>query len=1028
MKKALIGILILIPIIILLVVSLATNILVANAHIAVEKLTIKNLQTNEEAFDLSFQLDDVKAGTIDLLQYVYVDIYPRYANSYTLEWRISGNVTYTDEKYEDEYNQYVAQRDELRKTVEEEVGSGKISSAHQEAYDISFGKYYYDTAKVVENMLDILLEVKYPAVALVDDNGDEANINTSGKLNVHSYCNFTVELSAENVSKTLSISVVGFDVEQVKLNRTDGKTDNVLKLGDSLRLSPSYTPIDSIVNKTVWSSSDESVAKVDENGVVKAVGVGSATIKLDAGVHSTEESDDIQYVSAEYEIQVETNGASSIFGSKLVTSKTSLSLDEIGLIESEISEVEGGEYKNGFLTISEKKARITLKDGRQLSIENCPNGAITIGNSTFFDKENGYILSVGENSLKLSAVWTDMLETSLVDGVTWTSSDENIATVDNSGNVVGISDGVVTITAKRAEFSCAIQLNVRKKLSSIQLRTSDASLSIGLARETVFASNRYDTSDVNNTHKVENFVYVIVQGQPNSEDYDVLKAFYSAYDFEIVSGGEYAYFDNNEVNKLVFKSSLEGKGKQNIVVRVKAKYPKYETNTRFTQEDVTIKAVFGVEVNDIIDARRAVYDQREYAMADDNVIEGKLVFEHYGAEDGERYFVNTAPKSKQLYAMVFASSFGYELDEYGNAENTIGYDNNLIFYGDVYGNNNIFSAKRQQISTHLFRVMWSGVTISNCVFRANDIGKEGSLTSAEDTTGFSGNVCEVISADNDENGQGGTRVEDVVFEYSIIENAKTGVSIFNADVQLKGCIIRNLTKAGVYAPARMLEYQKGFIPWYVHLDLHNVICSNTLGSFMSVAYEAYTVEKGSNGNVGRFIKDDLVKNEEYFIENFYNKGINIEVNQTGFLETYNWQNLKNATLISTGETWADNLIGSVAGDMLDSLSYFDKFKYVEGDQKYVHMGFIVSGVGLKQGIMDAPTYLKLNMADDRFHEIDVPKIIDLDELGNTDGLILSAGKLLKDMSVKMYCYDNECSLTPFTTYQVNALLVERLHG
>lgn len=1035
MKKVLIGILILIPIIVLLVVALATNILYANAHIAVERLTIKSIGSSNEVFDLSFRFDEIdkETGVIDLSEYVWVDVYPHYANAYTLEWRIAGNVIYTDEKYEKEYTDYLKERDVLRKAIENHVGDAKgdvskIDDDYKEAYSTAFAKYYYDTSMVIEYMLDILIKKQYPAVCVVDDDNQEVNISTAGKIQVSSYCNFTLEISAENVSRTLSISIVGYDVEQVALHAV-GKEDNALNVGESVRLAPSYTPIDSIVNYTKWESSDESILKVDDNGVVKAVGKGSAKIILYASVFSSESEDEIRYKTGEIAIEVTQNGASSIFGNQVVTAKSTLTLDEVGISKDDIAidKCEGVSIDaSGNITLLGSAHRIVLKNNKTFSIIKCGESDIAIDNMNFYNNESGYVLAVGENTLTLNLVWVDMLRQDEfdLDNVMWKSSNENIATVDEQGSVVGVGDGIVTITASYGTSECSITLNVRRKLASIQLRTSDESLAVGLARETVFASQRYENSDKNDNSKVSNYEYILVQGQPDTDDQDMLKEFYRAYEFEIISGGEYAYLDSVESNKLIFKQSLEGKGKQSIVVRVIVKYPKNETNTRFTQEDVTITAVYGVEVNDIIDARRAVTDQYDYATKAGNVIGGELIFDHRNQYDGERYCVYSAYKSKNLYSIAFASNFAYETDDYGDPI-TIGMDDQLMFYGNVYGNNHILSMKKQQTSFHALRVQWSGITISNCIFRANDIGKEGSLTSAEDTTGFDGNVCEVISSGYMSDGDGLTHLQDINFEYSIFENAKTGVSMFNADVNFKGCIIRNLTKAGLYAPARMIESDDYYLPWYTHLDLHNIICSNTLGSFMSVAYELFSVKSNSEG---RFVADDLAKNEEYFIENFYKKGINIEVNQTGFLEAYNWQSLSNAKLISTGEAWVDNMIGSTAGELIDCLSYFNRFKYVSGEDKYIHLGFIVSGVEVKSGVLSAPNYLKLNMADGKFNEIDIAKTIDMQEVNNAGGLIPTAANLLSKMTVKMYCYDNACGITPFSTFTVNSALINRLHG
>ena len=51
-------------------------------------------------------------------------------------------------------------------------------------------------------------------------------------------------------------------------------------------------------------------------------------------------------------------------------------------------------------------------------------------------------------------------------GVTWTSSSTNVATVDNTGKVTGVSQGKTTITAKYNDKSATYEINVQPKNNS----------------------------------------------------------------------------------------------------------------------------------------------------------------------------------------------------------------------------------------------------------------------------------------------------------------------------------------------------------------------------------------------------------------------------------------------------------------------------------------------------------------------------------------------------------------------------------
>lgn len=1007
MKKVMIGILILIPIIVLVVVALVSVIVSVNAHIAVEDLQLRYKDSDKTIYTLQISFDDV--ANINIYNYVDAKVYPEKATNKTVEWQIVGDVSYTDENYEASRNAYLANLSSLKAELENELANGSFSTpARQNAYNVVKSKYYKDSSLIISEMADILLEKVYPAAAFVDENGKEIESNTTGKMLVSSYCKFTVRAQAETVSRIITVSVMGYDVERVTLGVSE-EEDATLGVGESMRLLATYTPIDSIVNTTIWSSSDESVISVDQNGVVTALKEGRATISLLASVYSSEKKDELDFVEGTIDITVEQKGASSIFGENVVTSRTSLTFAELGVVKEEIASVEGGLLTEDGITVNADIAQITTKDGRRLTLTKCAQSDIAIRNTRFYSSESGYVLAVGENVLDLDLVWADMLQDGHPQNAIWTSSDTDVAIVDENGFVKGISNGSVVVTATVGEASVSVELNVQKKLASIQLRTSNSALEIGIAKETVFASERYLDVSLGN-EKTANYTNVIVKGEPQNQA--LLKDFYAAYKFEIVSGAQYVCFDDEVANKLIFLPTLEGAGKQSIVVRVSARYPKYEGFTKFTTEEVTIKAVFGVQCSNIAEARQATKDQREYAHKDGNLQSRKNVFEKEIA--GVRYAVYDAPRSRNLYAICLADNIVYEVNEDGTPV-TVNGSNNLNLYGDLYGNNHIISALKQQVETHLIRINWSGVTLSNTVMRSNSIGDDGLITDAEDTEGFTSTVCEVICGyDWDTN-----RLNDVCIEYCIFENAKQAITLFNVDATVNGCIIRNMTQVGMYIPQRMADMGDAVYPFYSHLNINNVVCSNMLGSLMSVAYEKFTMK---SSKLGRFA-DDFDENEKIFLKEFYSAGVNCVINQTGFLEAYNWQNIKNAGLLKTGNADVDGMIGSMVYDLIRENSAFDNYKYEYGGETYMHVAFICSGISFKDGIMNAPTYLQYNSQNANYSCINTADI--KPEGGSTASL---AATVLSRMSLRIYGYTNDASITPASTYQVNSALIERIHS
>ncbi len=991
MKKVMIGILILIPIIILLVVAMVSTIVSAQAHIAVEKIDLKYKGTEQNIYDLQLNFADVANKTVNLKDYIDVVVAPKKANNYTIEWKISGDITYTDEEY---YNKY---------------------------------KNYLDTTKSGEKV--------WPAATFVDENGRETASNTSSKMAVASYCNFTVQVVAENVSKTLNVQVVGYDVQRVDLSVQGGQS--ALEVGSSARLLAAYTPIDSIVEVSRWESSNPSVASVDQNGVVTGKGAGKATITHFASVKSTGEM-----VAGTIEVEVSANGASTLYGNKLVTSKSSFTLSELGISEGATA-VGGCEIVADTVTLTSSVATIKVGE-KNFVIEQCAEDDIEIQNARFFEhkEEDGYVLAVGEHTLKLSAIWQDMTNKSAMNGVVWASNNQKIATVNENGEVKGVSSGLVTITATLGAKKATLTINVQNKLASVQLRTNNAYYQAGLARETVFASQKFAFPDTVKTDssKIANSTLIKVEGEKDGATKEELATFYSAYNFEIVKGGEYAQFDNDVRNKLVFKDNgkaLEGKGKQQIVVRVSAKYPKYEGVTKYTTQEVTLNAIYGVAVTTVDQLEVASKYQREYAEdeASGNFKPSTIPFNVRNDNVNLTYRVENNPYSEKTYAICFESSVEYD----GEPDSLTGPEDRANFYGDVYGNGYMLSAAFKQVkgNSKLMRISWSNTTLSNLIVRVNRADKNSEdISSAQDTREFAG-IAGVVGSHVNWNKY---RLENVTLEHCIFENAREGINVQNSDVTFEGCIVRNLNNCGIASQARMFTFEGEddiMHPFYSHITFNNFAFSNTLASVLVINYENFSIDEDNNyrfvqGNKKKDKDGSLAQaNEKWFKENLLANGINTTVTQTGFFDAYNWQRSDSVSFVSTAGLSNElvEMIGKVGDTFLRASSLFENNRIIDADNNcWIHIAVILSGLHAvqKNGKMNIdvePNYAQISFADKRLHYINSSAV----EVSEVPGAIIPAS-LLKSLKVGIWGYDKNQNIQPTSKLIIDDAYISRLHS
>lgn len=139
--------------------------------------------------------------------------------------------------------------------------------------------YTLEPADTTED--DVILSVADESVAKLEGNKLVAVSDGTTKITATS-----------GIVKTSAKVAVTTKVEQIALSKTEG----VLTVGNSVTITATVTP-DNATNATVnWTSSDETVAKVDSNGKVTAVAAGNATIT------ATSESDGD--VSADYALTV----------------------------------------------------------------------------------------------------------------------------------------------------------------------------------------------------------------------------------------------------------------------------------------------------------------------------------------------------------------------------------------------------------------------------------------------------------------------------------------------------------------------------------------------------------------------------------------------------------------------------------------------------------------------------------------------------------------------------------------------------
>ena len=268
------------------------------------------------------------------------------------------------------------------------------------------------------------------SVATVDETGTVTAVS-AGEANV------TASVKDADIAASTHIKVVVTPTGVVAPESIDLVTN-----GENTKdLDAKLVPADATDVKLAYESSDESVATVDETGKVTAVANGECTITT--------------YVTAKTE-----DAEASELSAVVVEAADSEEVDDsVATMPEDLAAMD-----SAFGVVPED-----LKAETKVTVT-------TNVESVTLDKTEG-VLTVG-NTVTVTATVTPDMATNA--SVTWTSSDEAIATVDSEGKITAVAPGTATITATSdsnpdASAAYAVTVQAKKVVTSTSTKTSSKS-------------------------------------------------------------------------------------------------------------------------------------------------------------------------------------------------------------------------------------------------------------------------------------------------------------------------------------------------------------------------------------------------------------------------------------------------------------------------------------------------------------------------------------------------------------------------
>ena len=287
---------------------------------------------------------------------------------------------------------------------------------------------------------------------------------------------------------TVSVSKKVIPVTSVTLN----KSSLNLTKGQTEKLIATVNPSNATDKEVSWSTSNNTIVSIQQDGTITAIKSGSATITAKAGEQS-----------ATCSVTVSTPVES------VSLDRTSVSLEE-GQTTTLVATISPNDADDKTVSWSSSNSAIATVDNSGL-VKAIGEGEAKI-TASVGGKSAYCAVSVSKKIIPVTSIYLSESSISLIKGeskkliatispsnttetVAWTSSNTKIATVDQSGNVTAIAGGDATITATAGDKSAKCSVSVTVPVSGISLNMESAAMSINETIELIATVTPSDATD-----------------------------------------------------------------------------------------------------------------------------------------------------------------------------------------------------------------------------------------------------------------------------------------------------------------------------------------------------------------------------------------------------------------------------------------------------------------------------------------------------------------------------------------------------
>ena len=394
----------------------------------------------------------------------------------------------------------------------------------------------------------------------------EISTESSTEQTTVSITNTTLSSTVESSTEPTTTEPTEVKVSSIKLN----DTSKTLYNGKSTTLKATVFPINATNKSLTWKSSNTKVATIDKNGKVKALKVGNAII--------TATSTDGSNVSAQCKIKVVQRVT------KIKLNKSIINLSKKG----KTAKIKATVYPNNAYdksvnwTSNNKKVATVDKNGK---IKATTNKGTTYVNAIAKDGSKirtRVLVVVGEKVKKITLNKTSVTlnrgaknrifqlkkaiknKNATYKGVSWYSSNKNVATVNSNGKVTIKHRGKVVITVKAKDGS---NKSAKCKVTVRQLVTK-LSYNKAIPKAEVYKN------------KTIKFAVTVVPSNANNKGLT-----YSSSNKKVATVNSKGVIKGIKAGTVTITAKAKDSSKKIVKIKVKVKKPPITINTKLSNDE-----------------------------------------------------------------------------------------------------------------------------------------------------------------------------------------------------------------------------------------------------------------------------------------------------------------------------------------------------------------------------------------------------------------------------------------------------------